>query len=45
VNVGSTQPPRLRMATPERGQHNDEILREFGYTDTEIGSLRERKVI
>ena len=45
VNVGSTQPPRLRMATPERGQHNDEILREFGYSDTEIGSLRERKVI
>jgi formyl-CoA transferase len=44
VNLGST-PLKLRMATPERGQHNDEILREFGYSDTEIGSLRERKVI
>ena len=45
MTPSSTQPPRLRMATPERGQHNDEILREFGYSDAEIGSLRERKVI
>jgi crotonobetainyl-CoA:carnitine CoA-transferase CaiB-like acyl-CoA transferase len=44
VNLG-TKPLKLRTATPERGQHNDEILREFGYSDAEIGSLRERKVI
>ncbi len=44
VNLG-TEPLKLRTATPERGQHNDEILREFGYSDVEIGSLRERKVI
>ena len=45
VNVGSTKPPRLRMATPERGQHNDEVLREFGYSDAEIKAFREKKVI
>lgn len=44
VNLG-TEPLKLRTATPERGQHNDEILREFGYSDVEIGSLREKKVI
>ena len=44
VNLG-TKPVKLRMATPERGQHNDEILRELGLKDAEISSLRERKVI
>jgi crotonobetainyl-CoA:carnitine CoA-transferase CaiB-like acyl-CoA transferase len=27
------------------GQHNDEVLRGLGLTDTEIDSLRARKVI
>ena len=44
VNLG-TEPLKLRTATPERGQHNDEILRELGLGDAEISGLRERKVI
>ena len=44
VNLG-TKPLKLRTATPERGQHNDEILRGLGYSDGDIKSLRERKVV
>ncbi len=44
VNLGTT-PVKLRMATPERGQHNDEILKGLGYSEKEIASLKERKVI
>ena len=44
VNLGTT-PVKLRTATPERGQHNDEILKGLGYSEKDIASLRERKVI
>ena len=44
VSMGP-QPLKMRTATPERGQHNDEILRELGLGDAEISGLRERKVI
>jgi formyl-CoA transferase len=44
VTLGRT-PSRLVAAPPERGEHNDEVLREFGYTDAEIASLRKAKVI
>ena len=44
VSVGP-QPVKMRTATPERGQHNDEILRELGLGEAEISGLRERKVI
>jgi formyl-CoA transferase len=41
----SRTPNRMRMATPDKGEHTDEVLREFGYDEAAIASLRERKVI
>jgi crotonobetainyl-CoA:carnitine CoA-transferase CaiB-like acyl-CoA transferase len=41
----SRTPSRIRMATPEKGEHTDEVLREFGYDDATIAGLRARKVI
>jgi formyl-CoA transferase len=41
----SRTPHRIAASTPERGEHNDEVLREVGYSDAEIASLRERKVV
>jgi crotonobetainyl-CoA:carnitine CoA-transferase CaiB-like acyl-CoA transferase len=41
----SRTPSRMRMATPDKGEHTQEVLREFGYDDAAIASLRERKVI
>jgi crotonobetainyl-CoA:carnitine CoA-transferase CaiB-like acyl-CoA transferase len=38
-------PSRLVAPPPERGEHNDEVLREFGFSDAEIVSLRKAKVI
>ncbi|MFC1901092.1 CaiB/BaiF CoA transferase family protein [Chloroflexota bacterium] len=35
----------IRMPAPEPGQHTDEVLSEFGYTDKEIAQLREQEVI
>ena len=44
VNLGN-KPVKLRTATPERGEHNDEILKSLGYSEKDIASLRERRVI
>jgi crotonobetainyl-CoA:carnitine CoA-transferase CaiB-like acyl-CoA transferase len=41
----SRTPSSLRTATPERGQHTDEILRGLGYDATAIGKLRAEKVV
>jgi crotonobetainyl-CoA:carnitine CoA-transferase CaiB-like acyl-CoA transferase len=38
-------PSRLVAPPPERGEHNEEVLREFGFTAAEIASLRTAKVI
>jgi formyl-CoA transferase len=38
-------PSRLVAPPPERGEHNDEVLREFGFSATDIASLRKAKVI
>jgi formyl-CoA transferase len=35
----------MAAATPEVGQHTDEILRELGYSDRDIAGMRERRVI
>jgi crotonobetainyl-CoA:carnitine CoA-transferase CaiB-like acyl-CoA transferase len=41
----SRTPSRLVAAPPERGQHTDEVLREFGFNDADIAELRKTKVI
>ena len=38
-------PAMTYSATPERGQHTDEVLAEFGYSESEIRALAEGGVI
>ncbi len=44
VNLERT-PPSIRSATPERGEHTDEILKELEYTSDEIAALHERGAV
>ena len=37
--------PGIRRHAPSRGEHTDEVLREFGYGAAEIADLRARKVV
>src|ERR1700733_6368905 len=41
----SRTPWSVRSASPEPGEHTDDVLRELGYGDAEIAKLREQKVI
>jgi crotonobetainyl-CoA:carnitine CoA-transferase CaiB-like acyl-CoA transferase len=41
----SRTPSKMRSATPERGQHVDEVLRELGYDASEIAELRAQRVV
>src|SRR3954447_11574484 len=41
----SRTPSGMAAATPEIGQHTDEILREIGYSESDIRGMRERRVI
>jgi formyl-CoA transferase len=41
----SRTPSSLRTATPERGEHTDEILRGLGYDADAIGRLKAEKVV
>jgi formyl-CoA transferase len=41
----SRTPAGMAAATPEIGQHTDEVLREIGYSESDIRGLRERRVI
>ena len=40
----SETPPRIGVA-PELGEHNDEVLKEIGYSAEDIAGLRARRVI
>jgi len=37
--------PCIRRNPPRQGEHTDEILREYGYSSSEIAQFREKKVI
>ena len=37
--------PRKGMATPERGQHTDDVLGALGYGADEIAALRQRGIV
>ena len=41
----SRTPASLKTATPEIGQHTDEILRELEYSDGEVAELRRQGVV
>ncbi len=41
----SRTPSEIRTATPECGEHTDEVMHELGYSDGEIADLRKRIVI
>ncbi|MFT6581139.1 MAG: formyl-CoA transferase [Alphaproteobacteria bacterium] len=46
LNMTATpQPDTLRMATPELGEHTDDILAELGYDDNKIKSLHGSDIV
>ncbi len=43
--VMSRTPASIVSGVPEQGEHTQDILREFGYSDTDIARLRDNKII
>ena len=43
--VMSRTPASVVSGIPEQGEHTQDILKEFGYSDTEIARLRDRKIV
>lgn len=41
----SRTPARVDRGGPGLGEHTEEVLREIGYSDTQMASMRERRVI
>jgi formyl-CoA transferase len=44
VRMGRDQ-VKIRNAAPERGEHTEEVLKEFGYTEGDIAALRAASAI
>jgi crotonobetainyl-CoA:carnitine CoA-transferase CaiB-like acyl-CoA transferase len=44
VKLGRT-PSRIARPTPEKGEHTEEVLREYGYDDGAIADFRARTII
>ncbi len=44
INMHGT-PKTIRRPTPDRGEHSDEILREFGFSDAQLRELRAAGVL
>jgi crotonobetainyl-CoA:carnitine CoA-transferase CaiB-like acyl-CoA transferase len=38
-------PSHIARATPEKGEHTDEVLKEYGYDDQAIAEFRARKIV
>ena len=46
LNMTATpQPDQLRMATPELGEHTDDILSELGYDTNKISALHDQNIV
>ena len=41
----SRTPNRMAVATPEKGEHSDEVLREYGFADKDIEEFRRDGII
>lgn len=41
----SRTPSQIAHPTPEKGEHTDEVLREYGYDDKSIAEYRARKIV
>jgi crotonobetainyl-CoA:carnitine CoA-transferase CaiB-like acyl-CoA transferase len=41
----SRTPSGVRYATPEKGEHTDEVLGELGYDAAKVAELRKQKVV
>jgi formyl-CoA transferase len=41
----SRTPSRVKLAPPERGQHTESILAEFGFTTPEINALKKKRIV
>jgi formyl-CoA transferase len=41
----SRTPSHIAHPTPEKGEHTEEVLRQYGYDDTSIADFRARKIV
>jgi formyl-CoA transferase len=41
----SRTPSQIAHPTPEKGEHTEEVLKEYGYDDKSIAEFRARKIV